>query len=116
MSKALTIPAAIEVRVPGALAARVVLRDGRRCVYCCDNPSGLSIDHVRPQAHFHAEALVSRVNAPRNLVAACADCNGAKGIQDLGGFARMLRGRGVATDDVRAMIARVRAAVRRPLP
>lgn len=118
MARAFTIPAAAEVRVSAVLAARIVLRDAGRCVYCAAvlSDDETTVDHVRPQAHYPAGTAAAVVNAPTNLVTACADCNGAKGPQNLVGFAAMLRGRGVAEGDVRAMIARVRAATRRALP
>ncbi|MBI5517253.1 MAG: HNH endonuclease [Deltaproteobacteria bacterium] len=99
------------------MALRVVLRDGASYVYCLDALEGgrATLDHLRPQAHFPATAPGSRVNDPRNLVTACPTCNQAKGPQDLHGFARMLRRRGLGVAVVRALCARVRAAVRRPL-
>lgn len=113
MPALLTIPAPMSTKVGPALSVRIFKRDSFACVYCGASGVDLTVDHVRPQAHYPATAPASVVNAPANLATACADCNHAKGPQDLQGFARMLRGRGVADADVRAMIARVRAALRR---
>ena len=111
-----TIPAQSDARVPQTLLARVLLRDGLACVYCGVSGLGvaLHVDHARSLAHSPASTLASVVNAPSNLVTACAACNAAKGPQDLPGFARMLRRRGVAPGVVRAMIARTHRAARRP--
>lgn len=111
-----TTPPGASYRAGADLQLRVAARDGWACVYCGAGGVPLQVDHVRPCAHFPAAAGRAQVNAPANLVTACEACNGAKGPQDLEGFARMLRGRGVPGDAVRAMLARVRAAVRRPLP
>jgi len=114
-----TIPPASDVRVAPALQRRVIARDRFACVYCGASESTkvrLHVDHVRPCAHFPATALRAQVNAPTNLVTACADCNAAKGPQDLDGFARMLRARGLDDATITAMTNRVRAAVLRPLP
>jgi 5-methylcytosine-specific restriction endonuclease McrA len=118
MATHFTIPAASEVRVPQLLLVRILARDAFTCVYCGASGIGtaavtLHVDHIRPYAHFPAAAPASIVNTPTNLVAACETCNGAKGPQDLAGFARMLRGRGVAVSAVRAMLGRVRHAIRR---
>ncbi len=110
-----TIPAPSTARVPLSLVLRVQARDGFACVYCGTSSPRLHVDHVRPLAHFPAGAPDREVNAPSNLVAACPDCNGAKGPQDGPGFARMLSRRGVPASGVRGMLLRVRRAVRRPV-
>lgn len=111
-----TIPAPSRAEPGPALAFRVQDRDHFVCVYCGAFGVTLEVDHVRARAHFPSTAPTSKVNSPRNLVAACTDCNLSKGPQDLEGFARMLRGRGVAAPVVAAMVRRVRASVRRRLP
>lgn len=110
------IPPAPRFRVPGPLADRVRARDDFACVYCGRSGGVLVPDHARPCAHFPATATRAEVNDPANLITACDDCNRAKGPQDLEGFARMLRGRGVSAADVAAMVQRARAAVACPLP
>lgn len=97
-------------------AWRVQWRDGFACVYCGVIGPDHHVDHVRALAHFSAGALDAEVNDPANLVTACADCNQAKGPQNLPGFAAMLRGRGLRSSTVGALVRRVRAATRRPLP
>ena len=111
-----TIPAASEARPPLTLAARIQRRDGFACAYCGARGVPLEVDHVRARAHFAATASGAKVNSPQNLVTACEDCNGAKGPQNLDGFAAMLRGRGLAPRAVASMRRRVRAASRRRLP
>ncbi len=112
----LTIPPPCASRPPLALAVLVHRRDGFACVYCGARPTELHLDHLRPLAHFPAAAPASTVHAPTNLVTACADCNQAKGPQNLPGFAAMLRGRGAPSQVVAAMVRRVAAARRRPFP
>ena len=112
----LTIPAPSSATAPSSLTLRIHARDAYTCVYCGITDVPLAVDHVTPCAHFPATALTSVVNDPRNLVTACGGCNGAKGPQDLAGFARMLRGRGILAADVTAVLRRVRAATRRRLP
>ena len=114
--KRFTIPAPSSARVPLVLAWRVQQRDGFACVYCGAVVGDLHVDHVRPLAHFPASAPDDITNAPANLVAACADCNAAKGPQNLHGFAAMLRGRGIAAGVVASLVRRTRAATRRSLP
>lgn len=113
MALLLIIPHPNSSKVGPSLMLAVFNRDGRTCVYCGATTSRLNVDHVTPCAHFPSDAPTATVNDPQNLVTSCEACNGAKGPQDLDGFARMLRGRGVLTKDVSAMRARVRAAVRR---
>lgn len=113
VAKHFTIPAAIQTEVTDARALRVFVRDRFTCQYCGISCLEPTVDHVRPKSHFAATAPLATVNALRNLVTACAACNGSKGPQDLAGFARMLLGRGVDRATVTAMKARVRAAVRR---
>ena len=50
----------------------VLARDGRRCAYC--NGVATTIDHVVPRARGGTHSW-------ENVVAACRDCNGAKGDQ-----------------------------------
>lgn len=116
ISLLLTIPAPNTTAAGRSLIAHVFKRDDLRCVYCGAKHLPLEVDHVTPCAHFPADAPASVVNDPKNLVTACEDCNGAKGPQNLAGFAAMLRGRGVPVEDITAMLARVRAATRRRLP
>ena len=111
-----TLPSPSRAAVGPTLAARILRRDGFACVYCGAVAEALEIDHVTPCAHFPADAPRSVVNDPANLVTACEHCNGAKGAQDLDGFARMMLGRGIARKIITAMVRRVRAATRRPLP
>ena len=116
MSPHFTIPTPATFAVRGLLSERIMTRDGARCVYCGRDDVPLTVDHVTPCAHFPANAIAAVVNAPANLVTACEHCNGAKGAQDLGGFARMLLGRGLTSKITTAMVRRVHAATRRPLP
>lgn len=116
MAPLLNIPAPSKLAVGVRLAARVLSRDGWRCVYCGRTRAPLEIDHVTPCAHFPAAAPRDVVNDAKNLVTACVGCNGAKGPQNLDGFVAMLRGRGVAAKDIDAMLGRVRESVRRRLP
>lgn len=111
-----TIPAPCRVDVGATLAARILRRDGFACVYCGSVTDALEVDHLTPCAHFPADAPRSVVNDPANLVTACERCNAVKGSQDLDAFARMLEGRGIARKIITAMVRRVRAALRRPLP
>ena len=111
-----TIPAPSSAEPAQTLARRIHLRDGRVCAYCGAANVPLVIDHVRARSHFPATAPPSTVNDPGNLVAACEGCNGAKGPQNLDGFAAMLRGRGVPAKAVTAMKRRVNVCLRRPLP
>lgn len=116
MAQRFTIPAASKAGPGLALALRVFQRDSFACVYCGASGVALAVDHVRPRAHFDAAAPAAQVNAPANLVTACNACNGAKGPQNLAGFAAMLRGRGVAAKHIETMFRSVRAASRRALP
>lgn len=111
-----TIPAPSTAEPGASIIRRVLARDCRRCAYCGDAHAPLGVDHIRPKAHFAANAPAALVNAPENLVAACDVCNGSKGPQDLQGFARMLRGRGVPAAIIAGMTRRIRTAARRPLP
>ncbi len=112
----LTIPAPSTLELPSSLARRVLRRDGFACVYCGAHGVPLEVDHLRPRAHFHVNAPASAVHAPSNLVTACAECNQAKGPQNLPGFLAMLRGRGVPARIIAALSRRARAAARRDLP
>lgn len=111
-----TIPAASAAEPSSLTARRVHVRDRFTCVYFGARRVGLEVDHVRPKAHFAATTAAAVVNAPHNLATACADCNAAKGPQNLDGFAAMLRGRDIPAAIVAAMRRRVRAALRRRLP
>ena len=115
-SRRFAIPAPSTARVSLVVALQVQERDGYVCVYCGDAPGEVHVDHARPLAHFPATAPPSTVNAPSNLVTACAPCNQAKGPQNLPGFAAMLRGRGLPAKAVTGMLRAARAATRRPLP
>jgi 5-methylcytosine-specific restriction endonuclease McrA len=110
------LPAPSKATPSSVFARRIFLRDKHRCVYCGAVDVPLEIDHARAKAHFPASAAPSVVNDRTNLVTACVECNAAKGPQNLQGFAAMLRGRGVPAQDVTAVVRRVRAALRRPLP
>ncbi len=110
------IPSPSSARVSLVTAWCVQHRDGFACAYCGAVVADLHVDHVRPLAHFPAGAPDHEVNDPRNLVAACPDCNQAKGPQNLPGFAAMLRGRGLPARVVAALVRRANASRRRPLP
>lgn len=59
---------------PGSLRARVLARDGYRCVYCGEffpEPQ-LTLDHVEPRMRGGDQS-------EGNLVAACRPCNALKG-------------------------------------
>lgn len=60
-------------KVPKHVRFEVLRRDGFRCRYCGAVPdeTQLVVDHVHPVKYGGS-------NAPENLVAACADCNGGK--------------------------------------
>jgi|GEM_PF-1901492 len=111
-----TIPAPSTAEPGPALIRRVFERDRYACVYCGVRGMTVQVDHVRARAHFPSTASGATVNAQGNLVTACADCNGAKGPQDLRGFATMLQGRGVSPKIVGPMLRRVRATLRRSPP
>ncbi|MFO0606622.1 MAG: HNH endonuclease [Polyangiales bacterium] len=103
---------------PG-LALRVMTRDRFRCVYClrgAEDGVELTIDHVVPQVWYADPRRADRrdADAPSNLVTACGPCNSRKRDMNLPVYAHYLRERFGA--DTRALVARVRAAVRRPLP
>ena len=110
------LPPPCTTKPPATLQARIFERDHFACVYCGASGVPMQLDHVRPKAHHAAGAKPSTVHDPRNLVTACELCNAAKGPQSIQSFAAMLRGRGIASTVVRAMLARVRAATRRRLP
>ncbi len=116
MGRRFTIPAPSTADVGWSLLRRVQIRDGFACVYCGARHVSLTIDHVRPKAHFPSTAPAALVNAPSNLVTACAECNHAKGPQSLRGFAETLRGRGLPAPVVAAVMRRARTAMRRSLP
>lgn len=90
-----------------ALALKILARDGYCCQYCGRKGSAkvrLEIDHVIPRAW-------GGTNAPTNLVTSCSRCNNEKSDCDLVTYAVFLRRRDGA--DTRAMVARVKAALRR---
>ncbi len=102
------------------LAAQIMERDNFTCVYCgrgfasLPKGTGLSIDHVTPESWFANRPLPGTADDPRNLVTACTHCNSLKRDMDLVVFALYLkRAYGFETE---AMVARVRASTRRPLP
>ncbi len=101
------------------LQFKVFQRDAFTCVYCGEmgNTPGVELhaDHIKPRAHFPSTAPNTTVNASSNLITSCETCNGAKGPQNLAGFATMLRERGLAATKIKAMLRRVRAALRREL-
>jgi 5-methylcytosine-specific restriction endonuclease McrA len=73
-------------RIPAALRAQVLARDGFRCVYCgaCGR---MSIDHVIPRAKRGP-------TAPENLVACCLPCNRKKSDWPVHLFAMRLEAEG----------------------
>lgn len=116
MTPFFTIPAPCRASVGPVLAARIARRDDYVCVYCGRTRDALEVDHVTPCSYFPADTPAAVVNDPANLVLSCEHCNGVKGAQDLDAFVRMLLGRGIARKIITAMVRRVRAATRRPLP
>lgn len=111
------IPRAYDGPLPSRQRRRLVLkRDRQTCAYCGARGIPLAVDHIRPRCHYPRGASPAMVNDPSNLVAACADCNLAKGGSDLDGFAAMLRGRRQREEVIEAMLARIAAARARPLP
>lgn len=111
-----TIPAPSTAEPGPTVTRRVFERDRYACVYCNARGVTVQVDHVRARAHFPVTAPTATVNALNNLVTACAECNGAKGPQNLHGFAAMLRGRGISAKVIAAMVRRVSATLRRSLP
>jgi len=111
-----TIPSPSTVETPQTLIRRVPVRDGFACVYCGARHVSLTVDHVRPRAHFPSTTPAREVNAPANVVTACVECNQAKGPQNLHGFVATLRGRQLPARVVAAVVRRARAAARRELP
>ena len=67
-------------RLNPALRRQVLERDGYRCQYC-GSDIHLEIDHLTPRARGGKDTM-------RNLVAACYDCNRAKGVRELSGWRR----------------------------
>ena len=59
-------------RIHPILRGTVLERDGWTCAYCGRETA--EVDHVAPRARGGA-------TAPNNLVAACRDCNKAKGLR-----------------------------------
>lgn len=103
-------------KIPLKIQIAVLQRDKHTCQYCGATGVALEFDHVKPQVWFPAGTPSAVVHAASNLVVACQPCNGAKGKQDLVGYARMLRAQGQNAAKVTAMVARVRGAQRRKLP
>jgi 5-methylcytosine-specific restriction endonuclease McrA len=67
----------VSARGPGAARrARILARDGYRCVYCGGSfpADHLTLDHVEPR-------LRGGDRSEGNLVAACRECNARKGSQ-----------------------------------
>ena len=109
----------IGVRYPVRLTRRNVLaRDGFACQYCGRTPTdvlSLTLDHVVPRSRATAGEVVLpsgdrvRVHSWRNLVAACARCNGRKGARTPAEAGMRLRTKPRAptvTDAVRIAFAR----------
>ena len=105
---------------PKNLLRRIMARDHFASVYCGRDLAtlpagiGLSIDHVTPESWFANRPLPGSPDDPTNLVTACARCNSLKRDMDLSVFAVYLES--AFGFDTSAMVARVRAATRRPLP
>lgn len=84
---------------------KVFTRDSFTCQYCGATGVALEVDHVTPRTWPGGSDDVT------NLVTACAACNNRKDDLDLKLYAAFLRARdGV---DTRAMVRRVRAALKR---
>lgn len=93
--------AATESRyIPAATRRAVYARDGLQCAYCRTTKGAMELDHVKP----HSKRGRSTA---RNLVVACAKCNGLKSDWPLVLFAARLQmeGRG----DADKILARVYA-------
>lgn len=104
-------------RVTGTLTLRVHKRDAFRCVYCGACGVQLTIDHVRPASWFPKGTARAVVCDPSNLVTACERCNSHdKGGLSLNAYAEKLVSTGVDAKTVRAMVARVKRAMRKALP
>ena len=50
---------------------KLVLRDGRKCMYCGDEKSHLEVEHITPKSKGGANDI-------KNLVLACIECNRKK--------------------------------------
>lgn len=74
-------------RIPNDLRFHVLSRDKFRCVYCGASPDQkeLKVDHLVPIAAGGAPM------DPKNMVAACADCNDGKRDQVLAEIPEHLR-------------------------
>jgi 5-methylcytosine-specific restriction endonuclease McrA len=110
------IPPHSKAEPSAALIRRIHLRDAHACVYCGADDVPLVVDHVRSLEHFHAKTPAATVNDPANLVTACMACQQIKGPNDLAGFVDLLRGRGVESAVVAAMVRSVRRAGRQEFP
>jgi 5-methylcytosine-specific restriction endonuclease McrA len=88
----------------------IMARGGRRCVYCGAAHGPMQIDHVLPRAAGGSDD-------PANLVVACASCNCQRHDLPMRLWARYLRlAHGWSVRETTAMLRRVRAQIRRPLP
>lgn len=67
--------------IPTGIRWQVWYRDGFTCVYCGDDSTYMTLDHVIPEAHGGAVTV-------NNLVTACHKCNSKKGSMDFDSFIR----------------------------
>lgn len=94
-------------KIPATLRAAVFARDGAACVYCGARGRrvALTLDHVLPHSRGGPDD-------GSNLVTACEDCNGERGVMPIDIFAVYLsRYKGV-----RRVASRVLRALAKPLP
>lgn len=89
----------------------IYLRDGLACVWCgasVEDNAQLSLDHLTPHCKGGS-------NGERNLVTACKRCNDSRGSRSIKRFASVVAeylNHGVRAA---AILAGIRAAVKRPL-
>ena len=104
---------------PASVAAKILARDGRTCVYCLDREDAgrISVDHVRPEALFDRGLATGDRHEPTNLVTACITCNSLKRDMTLRVFALYLEdSHGWTPAETARMVQRVEVARNRPLP
>jgi hypothetical protein len=98
-------------RTPGVVTAamrRAIWdRDHDTCLYCGAVAGALTVDHVVPQ-------MIGGAHTPANLVTACAECNSLRGACPLDLWAVWCARRGLGP--AKALLVRVAAAQRRPIP
>lgn len=104
---------------PAALARRIIARDARTCVYCLAVASPavkLTVDHVIPEALFDRGIASGARHTATNLVACCDHCNSLKRDMTLRVWAEyLIDSHGWTQTDATMMLARVAAAVARPI-